>query len=159
MCRARHATLGPESPMKIIAVASFAPIVRDPATSQAFYGRALGLPFEGRDGPYVFTSRLDGCHHFGLWPLAMAAVSCFGTQEWPADVLVPQACLEFEVESVAAVGEAAAELEVGGHRLLRGAVEEPWGQTVARLLSPEGLLVGVSYAPALHAAAAPPADA
>ena len=31
--------------------------------------------------------------------------------------------------------------------LLHGARTEPWGQTVARLLSPEGLMVGVSYAP------------
>ena len=106
----------------------------------------------------MYTSRLDGSRHFGLWPLALAAHSCFGTDQWPADVPVPQACLEFEVASAAAVGEAAAELETRGHRLLRGAVQEPWGQTVARLLSPEGLLVGVSYAPALHTAAAP-ADA
>jgi hypothetical protein len=27
---------------------------------------------------------------------------------------------------------------------------EPWGQTVARFISPEGVLVGLSYAPWLH---------
>jgi hypothetical protein len=27
---------------------------------------------------------------------------------------------------------------------------EPWGQTVARLLSPEGLIVDVSYAPSMR---------
>ena len=27
---------------------------------------------------------------------------------------------------------------------------EPWGQTLARFLSPEGLLIGLSYAPWLH---------
>jgi hypothetical protein len=37
-----------------------------------------------------------------------------------------------------------------GHRLLREAQEEPWKQTTARLLSPEGLLVGVSYTPWMH---------
>jgi len=28
---------------------------------------------------------------------------------------------------------------------------EPWGQVIARFISPEGLLVGLSYAPWLHA--------
>ena len=46
----------------------------------------------------------------------------------------------------------AAELEAAGHRLLRDAREEPWGQTTSRLLSPEGLLVGVSYTPWMHPA-------
>ena len=27
---------------------------------------------------------------------------------------------------------------------------EPWGQSVARFMSPEGVLVGLSYAPWLH---------
>jgi hypothetical protein len=34
--------------------------------------------------------------------------------------------------------------------MLHEARLEPWGQTVARLLSPEHLVVGISYAPALH---------
>ena len=55
---------------------------------------------------------------------------------------VPQATIEFEVDDVA---EAAGELEAKGYRLLHGARTEPWGQTVARLLSPEGLIVGFSY--------------
>ena len=38
----------------------------------------------------------------------------------------------------------------GGHRLLKEATEEPWGQTVARLLSPDGLLVGLTYTPWMH---------
>ena len=42
------------------------------------------------------------------------------------------------------------ELRDTGFELLHDAREEPWGQTVARLLSPEGLIVGISYAPALH---------
>ena len=36
--------------------------------------------------------------------------------------------------------------------LLHDAREEPWGQTVARLLSIEGLIIGISYAPSLHPA-------
>ena len=45
--------LRPARPMQIVAVTSFAPVVPDPAASQAFYGGALGLSFEGRDGDYV----------------------------------------------------------------------------------------------------------
>jgi hypothetical protein len=34
--------------------------------------------------------------------------------------------------------------------VLIGAHEEPWGQTTARLLSPEGLLVGITFTPWMH---------
>ena len=54
------------------------------------------------------------------------------------------------MESPEAVAAAVAELEARGHRLLRGVHEEPWGQTTTRLLSPEGLLVGVTYTPLMH---------
>ena len=37
-----------------------------------------------------------------------------------------------------------------GHRLLKEATEEPWGQTVARVLSPDRLLVGLTYTPWMH---------
>ena len=57
------------------------------------------------------------------------------------------------MESPAAVADAVAELEAAGHRLLRGAREEPWGQTTSHLLSPEGLLIGVTYTPWMHPAA------
>ena len=49
-------------------------------------------------------------------------------------------------------GPAVAELEAAGHRILRDAHEEPWGQTTSRLLSPEGVLVGVTYTPWMHEA-------
>jgi hypothetical protein len=48
------------------------------------------------------------------------------------------------------VADAARELESQGHRMLREAREEPWGQTTARLQSPEGILVGISYTPWMH---------
>ena len=73
----------------------------------------------------------------------------FGQPGWPNEVPPPQASIEFEVDDVAA---AAAELEGKGYRLLHGARTEPWGQTVARLIGPEGLLVGLSYAPWYHEA-------
>jgi hypothetical protein len=49
-----------------------------------------------------------------------------------------------------AVGQAAQELEQAGHELLHPPREEPWGQTVARLQSPEGAIIGISYTPMLH---------
>jgi catechol 2,3-dioxygenase-like lactoylglutathione lyase family enzyme len=129
-------------------VASVAPIVGDVESARAFYGDALGLVFEGEgSGDYAYTHQLDGTKHFGLWPLREAARACFGTDEWPADIDVPQASIEFEVADVAAAAE---ELEAKGHRLLHGARTEPWGQTTARLLSPEGLLLAVCYTPAFH---------
>jgi catechol 2,3-dioxygenase-like lactoylglutathione lyase family enzyme len=41
-------------------------------------------------------------------------------------------------------------LHSAGHQLMHPPREEPWGQTVARLLSPEGAIVGISFAPMLH---------
>jgi catechol 2,3-dioxygenase-like lactoylglutathione lyase family enzyme len=134
--------------MQIKFVAGFAPIVPDPAASLAFYRDALGLPLP--DGDYPSTDALPGAKHFGLWPLAEVATSCFGTATWPSDLPVPQAALEFDVADADAVASAAAELEAKGYRLLVAAKTEPWGQTVARLLSPEGLLVGVTYTPWQH---------
>jgi uncharacterized glyoxalase superfamily protein PhnB len=63
---------------------------------------------------------------------------------------VPQISIEFDVESAAAVEPAARELQQAGHELLHAAREEPWGQTVARLQSPEGAIIGISYIPSIH---------
>ena len=82
-----------------------------------------------------------------MWPLESAAQSCFGTDRWPADVPTPQGWIEFDVENVRA---ASAVLTQRGYRLLVDTREEPWGQTVTRLLSPEGLLVGLTYTPWLR---------
>lgn len=135
--------------MDVKFVASVSPIVQDSDSARDFYSGALGLPFEGGEGDYVFTERLDGVKHFGLWPLTEAAEACFGTATWPADIPVPQASVEFEVDDVAA---AAAELQERGHRLLHGARTEPWTQMTARLLTPDGLLVAVCHTPWLQAA-------
>lgn len=51
------------------------------------------------------------------------------------------------MESEAKVAEAQAELESAGYRVLRPSRREDYGQTVTRLLSPEGLLFGVAYTP------------
>ncbi len=133
--------------MDVQFLTSIAPIVRDVEASRSFYADAFGLEFEGQEGDYVFTHELEGTKHFGLWPLSEAASACFGTPEWPAEVPVPQASIEFEVADVAA---AAAELSAKDYRLIHGARTEPWGQITARLISPEGLLVAVCSTPAFQ---------
>lgn len=136
--------------MHIESVASVSVISADPATSRKLYIEALGLPLERLDGEYFASEKIDGSKHFGVWPLAEAAQACFGTSEWPAGTTVPQVSIEFEVADVEAVATAAAELESRGYALLHASRTEPWGQTVARTLSPEGSIVGISYAPWLH---------
>jgi catechol 2,3-dioxygenase-like lactoylglutathione lyase family enzyme len=130
-------------------VAGFAVITRDPGRSAALYRDALGLPVAG-EGGYLSTDDIPGTRHFGLWPLSMAAEACFGEPDWPAELPVPQATIEFEVASEELVGEGASELRAGGYELLHDARTEPWGQTVARLLDPDGVIVGISYAPWMH---------
>jgi catechol 2,3-dioxygenase-like lactoylglutathione lyase family enzyme len=132
-------------------IASVAVITDRPQESRALYVDTLGLPLTALAGDdYLHSEDIGGSRHFGVWPLAQAAEACFGTPEWPADRPVPQASVEFEVEDAAAVEAAAKELADQGYPLLHGARTEPWGQTVARLISPENLIVGISYAPHLH---------
>jgi catechol 2,3-dioxygenase-like lactoylglutathione lyase family enzyme len=138
--------------MHVLFVAGFSPIVADRSASRAFYGSALDLPLDREEGEYVFSETLAGVNHFGLWPLSQAAQSCFGNNEWPPGVPVPQATIEFEVADVAL---AATELEQKGYTLIHSAKTEPWGQIIARLLSPEGLLVGLSYTPSLRDTSSP----
>ena len=63
------------------------------------------------------------------------------------DVPRPQATIELGVDDVPA---AVSELRKRGLEIMQDAREEPRGQTTARLLSPEGLLIGVVYTPALR---------
>jgi catechol 2,3-dioxygenase-like lactoylglutathione lyase family enzyme len=139
--------------MEIEFIASFAVITPDPAKSRELYVDALGLPLASGEGDdYIHSEKIDGAKHFGVWPLPQAAQACFGAEEWPPELAVPQASVEFEVADPEAVASAAAELRDAGFDLLHDAREEPWGQTVARLLSAEGVIVGISYAPQLHSA-------
>ena len=136
--------------MRIEFVTSVAVIAPDPAASRVLYMDALGLPLKQLDGEYFASEEVGGCKHFGVWPLAQAAEACFGVRDWPAGVPVPQVSIEFELANEAAVSAAAVELRDRGHRILHDAKTEPWGQTVARLLSPEGAVIGLSYAPTMH---------
>jgi hypothetical protein len=61
-----------------------------------------------------------------------------------------KASVEFEVEDADAGAAAGGELQRAGFELLHPARTEPWGQTVTRLLTEDGLIVGISYAPAFH---------
>jgi len=142
--------------MQIDFIASVAVIVKDPAAGRRLFVDTLGLPLASvsPDDAYIASEHIDGSKHFGVWPLAEAAQACFGTSQWPTQYPVPQASIEFEVADAAAVEAAAAELEVRGYWLLHAARTEPWGQTLARWLSDEGAILGISYAPALHPAAA-----
>lgn len=139
--------------MNVESVTSVAVIAPDAVLSRRLYVDALGLPLKRLDGDYFASGDIKGCHHFGVWPLTQAAEACFGTSSWPDEVKIPQMSIEFELEDTGAVIDAAEELRSRGYTLLHGAKTEPWGQTVARLLSPEGVVVGLSYAPSLHEAA------
>jgi catechol 2,3-dioxygenase-like lactoylglutathione lyase family enzyme len=129
-------------------VASVAPITTDPVASRRLYVEVVGLPLDGDD--YIHSENVPGSRHFGVWPLAQAAEACFGASEWPAGRPVPQASIEFEVEDKDAVRAAEAELRDAGYEVLHPTRTEPWGQTVVRVLSPEGLIIGISYAPSMH---------
>lgn len=133
--------------IKVQFIAGFGPIVRDAVASRKLYGELLGISFKEESDGYLHTEALQGAKSFALWPLSQAAQSCFGKDSWPDDVPVPQAWLEFDVDSVE---KATAELESRGYRMLVKSKQEPWGQTVSRFLGPEGLLVGITLTPSLR---------
>jgi catechol 2,3-dioxygenase-like lactoylglutathione lyase family enzyme len=131
-------------------LSTVAVIAPDPPQSRKLYVDALGLPLDGNAGDYQHSEQIGDCKSFGIWPLSQAAEACFGTPEWPAGRPVPQASIEFDVGDAAAVIPAVQELEQAGFALVHRPRTEPWGQTVARLQSPEGAIVGISYVPMFH---------
>lgn len=139
-----HGTEG----INILFIAGFGPIVRDTTQSRKLYTDTLGIAFKEETGQYLHTEALKGAKTFALWPLSQAAQSSFGKDSWPDHVPVPQAWLEFDVDNVQ---QATAALESRGYRILVKSKQEPWGQTVSRFVSPEGLLIGITFTPALRA--------
>lgn len=133
--------------LKVLFIAGFGPIVRDPGESRKLYANSLGIPFKQEEGGYLHTDAVPGAKHFALWPLSQAAQSCFGNDSWPEQIPVPQAWLEFDVESVE---DATAALDSSGYRMLVKSKQEPWGQVVSRFLSPEGLLIGITFTPQMR---------
>jgi hypothetical protein len=137
--------------MNVQFISSFAVISPDLDASHRLFVDMLRLPLSASEGDeYLHSEQIEGAKHFGVWPLWQAAEACFGSREWPEDRTRPQASVEFDVESTGAVRAAAEELQNAGYELLHAVRTEPWGQTVARLLSTEGLIVGISYVPSMH---------
>jgi len=138
--------------MKIEFVSSIAVITSELPRSRQLYVDTLGLPLTGEtsDG-YLHSEQVPGTNHFGVWPLSQAAEACFGAERWPADLAIPQVSIEFDVADVDSVQAAADELAAAGHELLHPVRQEPWGQTVVRLLSHEGAIIGISYVRSMHA--------
>lgn len=132
---------------KVLFILGFGPIVRDAEASRKLYGESLGIDFTEENGGYLHTEGLKGANTFALWPLPQAAQSCFGQDTWPEEIPAPQSWLEFDVDSVE---EATTHLESKGYRMLVKNKKEPWGQTVSRFLSPEGLLLGVTFTPSMR---------
>ena len=137
------------SGIDVLFVAGFGPIVTDSAASERLYGDVLKLPLikEADYAGYCHTQAVEGVKHFALWPLDKASLSCFGTERWPDDVPVPQCWMEFDVADIETATRA---LEVAGYSLLTRARKEPWGQTVTRFLSPEGILTALCHTPHLR---------
>ncbi|MFI5233698.1 MAG: VOC family protein [Gemmatimonadales bacterium] len=139
-----------ENDFDVLFVAGFGPIVRDPSESRKLYSDVLGISFKTEheeSADYLHTEGLQGAKTFALWPLSQAAYSCFGRYSWPEDIPAPQGWLEFDVDNIE---HATAYLESQGYRILIRNKIEPWGQTVTRFLSPEGLLVGIAVTPSLR---------
>jgi catechol 2,3-dioxygenase-like lactoylglutathione lyase family enzyme len=131
--------------VKVLFVSGIAPITTDLPAAMSLYRDTLGIDLRGED--YPATDSLEGVRHFGVWSLAGVATSCFGSEHWPQTIPIPTATVEFEVDDV---DGAARELEAAGHRMLRRASDERWGQRTARLLTPDGLLLAVTHTPWMH---------
>ncbi|AOA58416.1 VOC family protein [Acinetobacter larvae] len=137
--------------IQVLFVAGFGPIVKDIKKSKAFYADILELPLKAlaQNNHYFLTEQdaLSGVKHFALWSLSDVAECCFSASEWPQDLPVPQAWIDFEVADLKIATQ---KLLNKGFHLFIANREEPWGQNVTRLLSPEGLLVGLTITPWLR---------
>jgi len=133
--------------LKILFIAGFGPIVDETGESRKLYRDVLGIAFKEESGGYLHTEAVPGAKSFALWPLSQAAESCFGNDSWPDNIPAPHAWLEFDVDSVE---RATAALESAGYRMLVKNKKEPWGQVVSRFISPDGLLVGITFTPSMR---------
>lgn len=137
--------------INVLFIAGFGPVTTNTEESASLYKDILQLPLETIDGydGYLHSQNIPGAKYFAVWPLDKVALSCFGTSEWPASLPVPQAWLEFEVDDMQSASEI---LKESGCKLLTCMQEEPWEQTVTRFLSPEGIIMAISYTPFLRQA-------
>ena len=139
------------SGVDVLFITSVAVVTADPRRSRKLYVDALGLPLQGEgDDGYYSSGSIGGSKHFGVWPLMQAAGACFGTSEWPADRVASPG---FDrVRGGERRGRRRSRRGIGARGLRAPALRstEPWGQTVARMLTEDGLIVGISFAPSLH---------
>jgi hypothetical protein len=63
----------------IMFVAGFGPVTTDQSKSKKLYIETLGLPYEEMENGYIHSENVSGVKHFALWPLHLAAKSCFGS--------------------------------------------------------------------------------
>ncbi|EGT4253703.1 glyoxalase [Citrobacter amalonaticus] len=135
--------------IEVLFMAGLGPVTTNAKESERLYKDLLRLPLETIDGyeGYLHSQRIPGIKYFAVWPLNKVALSCFGTEEWPDTLPVPQAWLEIEVADMHSATDI---LEREGYTLLTRLQEEPWGQTVTRFLSPEGLIMAVTNTPDLR---------
>jgi hypothetical protein len=135
--------------LQVLFIAGFGPVARTATEGCAFWRDTLDLPLRPMEGnaDYLTAPDLKGSHHFAVWPLEQAAMSCFSSAAWPDDLPTPQCWVEFDV---ADVEHASGILKKRGCRLLVENRKEPWGQRVTRLMSPEGVLVGLTMTPHLR---------
>lgn len=137
--------------MKILFIGSIGVITADRAEGRRLFVDDLGLPLRNPKGnDFLFSQTLEGSRYFGVWPLSQAAKLCFGRDRWPSNRPVPQMFIEFEVGDAEGVAQGASELESKGYTLLHPARKDPWGQTVARLQTKDGLIIGISHVPWMH---------
>ena len=132
-------------------VAGFGPITQNIEANKALYRDLMELPLKSFENtPYyvIDNGALEGVKHFAMWPLSMAAQSCFKCQQWPENLPVPQAWIEFDVEDLDQATEC---LKRNNINLLIDNHEEPWGQSVTRFLDPQGILIALTHTPWLRA--------
>jgi len=138
--------------MKVQFIGAIGLITRDRIGGRRLFTEDLALPLKHLKGTdFVFSEKLPGSRYFGVWPLSEAAQTCLGRKHWPRNRIVPQAFVEFEVANPGQVVAAARELRSKGISLLHDARKDPWGQTVVRFQTEDGLIVGISYVPWMHA--------
>ena len=124
--------------MNVLFIASMAVVAADPRQSRKLFIDAFGLALEGEGDGYYSSGNIPGSKHFGVWPLSEAAEACFARRSgppigwsrrhnrvrWRTPKLSRRQAANFSARALL--------LHPAGDR------------TVARLLTEDGLIVGIS---------------
>ena len=127
--------------------------VRDMAASMAFY-RLLGLEPTGSDDFARVTTVDGGTIEFGSYTLTRGYDSGFRA---PAGA-VPASCMQFRLESRAAVDATHARLVAAGYHSARPPFDAFWGSRYAEIDDPDGNIVGLQSPPDVQQQSAPPSS-